>query len=291
MSKRSEQKRPRGPHGVFAILLFLLLFVEIPRFVPSFQSLLEGVYSFLYPQAIFLFVSLSLLALFRLPFGKTFFVRIPGWRGIASIVLSFIGITGIIMLMQPLLYEIPVLQPNPERLDMLEKSLSDILDRGPFFTILILAIVPALCEELFFRGFLLRSFANSIPPLAAAAVCGVIFAIGHALLLQRILMTFMGFFLALLVWKSRSIIIAIVLHLSHNLSVLYLEYISSSSRPEADNPEEYLPAQSFVDQFSTVGIVLMLLAGGLLIAAALYLAERDYRASSQSPAHLPYKGP
>jgi membrane protease YdiL (CAAX protease family) len=91
--------------------------------------------------------------------------------------------------------------------------------------IVLLAIIPALCEEFFFRGFLFGSLLRSG---AAYAVLGTaaFFALFHilspsGLTPERFIPSlFLGVFLGLLRWRSRSVWPGVLMHATHNSVLL-----------------------------------------------------------------------
>lgn len=95
-------------------------------------------------------------------------------------------------------------------------------DLSPALVLFCLAIVPAVCEELFFRGFLLSSLRRHVDAAAAIAISAVSFGLfhvlaGHLLTPERLLSsTFLGLFLATVAWRTQSVLPGIVLHAVNN---------------------------------------------------------------------------
>ena len=88
--------------------------------------------------------------------------------------------------------------------------------------IVTLALIPAVCEELFFRGFLQRNMARMMGPHTAVWLTAAIFSLVH--------LQFYGFFARLLLggllgyffYGSRSLIPAVAAHFIFNLSSVLL---------------------------------------------------------------------
>lgn len=104
---------------------------------------------------------------------------------------------------------------------------------GPFeflFVVVMIAVVPALTEELFFRGYVQRSYAMAIGPLPALLVTGVVFAMFHMSPVNFLPLMLMGWFLGWVLWKSGHLLVAIAVHFSNNfMSLLWIEYERSHS--------------------------------------------------------------
>lgn len=78
------------------------------------------------------------------------------------------------------------------------------------------ALVPAICEELLFRGVLARALANGLPLAAAAAISAVIFSAYHLSIVQALPTLTLGFLLAILTIRSGSIAPSITAHAINN---------------------------------------------------------------------------
>jgi sodium transport system permease protein len=146
----------------------------------------------------------------------------------------------------------------------------DLIQRGPTWaTVLTLAVMPAVCEELLFRGWALSAFVGSRPTMRRAAIAVVAQAAAFAafhLLPERMPQTFvMGLVLGGLVLATGSILPAIVAHAVHNATPVLL--VAAASPEELDSLSRStlgLPPWS-------VGLALGCLAGGAaLLALARY---------------------
>ncbi|HET6423093.1 MAG TPA: CPBP family intramembrane glutamic endopeptidase, partial [Planctomycetaceae bacterium] len=136
----------------------------------------------------------------------------------------------------PLAYELEVALIAPNRLQTivdLVKPLKEELDRTPFaIKLFALAICPAICEELFFRGFLLQAFSARLRPTAAIVLTAALFGLFHvlvrdALLLERFPPTaVLGLVLGWLAYRSGSLWPGMLLHAIHNTTVLALPKLS-----------------------------------------------------------------
>jgi ABC-2 type transport system permease protein/sodium transport system permease protein len=88
--------------------------------------------------------------------------------------------------------------------------------------LILMAVIPAICEEVLFRGLLLSGLRRILRKWSVIVTVAVIFAMYHYLI-QRLLLTFaLGAVLAWVCWQSRSIVPAVILHLMHNGITLLL---------------------------------------------------------------------
>ncbi|MDA8563259.1 ABC transporter permease subunit [Mariniblastus sp.] len=107
-----------------------------------------------------------------------------------------------------------------------------------------LSLVPAFCEEFFFRGMLMRSLARWRTAGFAIVFSAVVFGLFHVLsnsviALDRLLPTAMvGLVLGYLAWKSDSIFPGVILHSLHNAAVVFLGYYQPKLQEFAWFPDE-----------------------------------------------------
>ncbi len=101
--------------------------------------------------------------------------------------------------------------------EMLEKLIREY----PFSLQLVLfALVPALCEEFLFRGAFLVCLSKWKAPVACVA-SAVMFGLFHGSLVRFFPSAALGFFLAVLVLRTRNIWLAVGAHGLHNGFVLW----------------------------------------------------------------------
>jgi membrane protease YdiL (CAAX protease family)/ABC-type Na+ efflux pump permease subunit len=115
---------------------------------------------------------------------------------------------------------------------------------SPVTIAIFLSVVPAFCEEFFFRGMLLRSLLRWRSAWLAIVITAVVFGLFHVLsnsviALDRLLpTTLVGLVLGLLAWKSNSIWPGVLLHSLHNASVVFLGYYEPQLRQLSWFPDQ-----------------------------------------------------
>ncbi|MBN1435276.1 CPBP family intramembrane metalloprotease [Candidatus Fermentibacterales bacterium] len=126
-----------------------------------------------------------------------------------------------VLLLQSILFPIPA---------SLSELMKPIARATVAETVLILSLTPAVCEELLFRGVIMRQMAREISQPRAVVVSAVLFGAFH-LSIYRFLPTLaVGLALGWLSFASGSILPAILLHACYNLAARYL--IPESLQPE-----------------------------------------------------------
>lgn len=106
------------------------------------------------------------------------------------------------------------LLPVPEReVDVLES----LVGRASLLHALVtFALIPALCEELLFRGVLARSLGRRLPLAAAVAISAVVFSAYHLSVVQALPTLLLGAALAALAIRADSVLPAMLAHATNN---------------------------------------------------------------------------
>ncbi|MBM4011718.1 MAG: CPBP family intramembrane metalloprotease [Planctomycetes bacterium] len=150
----------------------------------------------------------------------------------------------------------------------LARQLVDLILGGPTWAaVSLLSVMPAVCEELLFRGWMLAGLAGRMPTArrAAWAVGGqaAAFAAFH-LLPERMPQTFaLGVVAGVLTLATRSLLPAIVMHAAHNATPVLL--VAAATPEEID---VILHAGRGLPAWIVGGGLGCLVLGGLLVTAA-----------------------
>ncbi|MCH8807347.1 MAG: CPBP family intramembrane metalloprotease [Planctomycetes bacterium] len=200
-----------------ALLLLAIIYPE-NFFLQQAIADLSGDIGFLAALAlifIVLFVLLPMIAAMymRVAIPSTFSLARPPSRAIVA-ALCFGAATWILALAwQPALPE-EIRQALEQQLGWMDKMSVPTL-------IFFLAFVPAVCEELFFRGYVLSGLRGALGRMGALGVSAVAFGIYHGSVYRLPTTIVLGVLFGLLVYQFRSIWPAMIAHCMHNtISIL-----------------------------------------------------------------------
>ncbi|MGF1672003.1 MAG: type II CAAX prenyl endopeptidase Rce1 family protein [Balneolaceae bacterium] len=102
-------------------------------------------------------------------------------------------------------------------------------------------VVPAICEEVLFRGYVLRAFEKSWGIIAAIVVSGLLFGLYHMQLANLLPLATLGILLAIVTWLSNSIWPAVFAHFVNNggavvLGTYFPDVVFADISPETAPP-------------------------------------------------------
>ncbi len=153
--------------------------------------------------------------------------------------------------------------PIPQALIDSQAPLEKTLAEQPLWLILLfIAVIPAVTEELLFRGFLLSSLRQNCRPWVAMILVAGIFALFHFLVYRFAITFILGMALVWLCWQSRSIWPAVLAHFLNNaLAVIRSRTPQVNEMLNIDMEATHLPAT-------------VILGGLAILALGLWLARK-----------------
>lgn len=132
-----------------------------------------------------------------------------------------------------------LLEMQDSMMEMITKFLSsdNVLLLGLFH----IGVVPAICEEIMYRGYIQRSLEKSAGIWAAIIISGFIFGAYHLQINNILPLAFLGIILAYVTYISDSIIPAILAHFANNggqviATSFYPDMLEQTITPETEMP-------------------------------------------------------
>lgn len=100
--------------------------------------------------------------------------------------------------------------------------LPDLSGGGVVGALIVIAVLPAIFEELFFRGLLLNTTRNGSGDILAIIICGMCFSLYHGSPEQTVYQFICGCAFALLAVCSRSLTPSVIIHFLNNALIIIL---------------------------------------------------------------------
>ncbi|HLN28080.1 MAG TPA: ABC transporter permease subunit/CPBP intramembrane protease [Gemmataceae bacterium] len=183
-----------------------------------------------------------------------------------------------------ILRQFPVLKELLSERQPLVEELSSIRGGGgasSWLYLVVFALLPAICEELAFRGFILSGLRRRFAPWTAILMSSFLFAIYHMNVFQALPAFILGVVLSLLTIQSGSTLPAMLLHLLYNGALIGVALLPRLGYSGDDVP--------FQEIFNPVVTVLFSLSAVVLLARlGLRLSTKE---AGPTPPDLPHQVP
>ena len=194
--------------------------------------------------------------------------RAPDMTGLGLAAVGWVALYPIVLWTG----ELNRLIPLPQWLEDLELAQTEMLEGllmggelSTAFLLLAVAVTPAVCEELIFRGYLQRQVERRTGSVWAFVLVGVAFGLYHLRLSQAIPLSVLGVYLGFVVWATGSVWTGSLVHLLNNgLAVFATAYVRD--QPDLD--------METIDNASVPIWVVLLAAAALAVVVRGILARR-----------------
>jgi membrane protease YdiL (CAAX protease family) len=133
------------------------------------------------------------------------------------------------------------------------------LDIAMLRVVMITSVMAAVAEEIFFRGFLLRTLLLKLSPWIAVATAALVFAVGHAPLIRIPTLFVGGLVFGCIAYYTRSVWYAVLFHAAYNLAGIAMRHCVPLGTQTSDVLD--LPTLLFVGGAVLVGLVWLHAAG------------------------------
>ena len=110
----------------------------------------------------------------------------------------------------------------PESAGNVETVFEDIMSGNVPAVFLVIALAPAVCEEMLFRGVIMHSLKAKYRVSSAIAITAILFGLYHMSLVKFIPTGLLGMLLCLVVWKTGSIYPAMLMHFINNAISVFI---------------------------------------------------------------------
>lgn len=174
------------------------------------------------------------------------------WQVTSLAAILFIVAQPLILFLGWLNSFVPVPEFMAEMQDTMAEMISNFLksDNVLLLGVFHVGVVPAVCEEIMYRGYVQRAFEKSWGIWAAIFISGAIFGAYHLQISNFLPLATLGVFLAYVTYISDSLIPAMVAHFVNNggqviASNFYPEMLDEKITPEMDIPV-FLVLLSFI---------------------------------------------
>ncbi|MGA2064646.1 MAG: ABC transporter permease subunit/CPBP intramembrane protease [Thermoguttaceae bacterium] len=222
---RDRQPTPTVAAAVLCgVLLLVLRFVADATLPPpaDFADFLRAHVAM--QLALILAPALLMAALLTRSPRQTLLLTVPRWPALAAAAALAVALQPVAMALRSGIQRLYPL--NSEIQQALEGVEAMFARAGGGWVLLALALVPAVCEELAFRGFILSGFRRLGHRWRAIIATAVFFGLVHGVLQQSILACLLGIVLGYVAVQTGSILPGMLLHCLYNTLAVTTSWIT-----------------------------------------------------------------
>jgi membrane protease YdiL (CAAX protease family) len=255
MSSKKSSFYPNIQQGIGILLVFIFLSIIFGAFAAliniSDNTQLDGIslllsYGLAAGGTVLIIVRMKKV---QHPDIETIHNYSPGLR---TIFFTIILTLAVIVAVEPIANLIPI----PDSY----KSLFEELFKPTIPAFLTAVIVAPVLEELIFRGLILEGFLRNYSPTKAIIIASLLFGIAHLNIWQFIGAFLLGLFIGWVYWKTRSIGLAIGIHIVNNLTSYMAMYLTPKSVSEVTIKDFFPYIQTY---YIVVGISILIILSGI----------------------------
>ena len=149
-----------------------------------------------------------------------------------------------------------------------------ILASAPLGSIIFcLAVLPAICEELTFRGFILGGLLSQNRVWQAILISSIFFGLSHGMLQQSLAASIIGLVLGFVAWRSGGVVCSLAFHIVHNSLSLFLSRQGQLGQPVPHSLNWIVELNeggwSYTPSWFWVGILLAILGATWFLSRAV----------------------
>ena len=211
-----EGSRPTIQESLLLLVIALLMLVYVGGIVGVKNQIL----GMIIPQLCMGLLPVLACIYIKGNIKEVFSLNLPKLKDvIGTVILAAGGISGVMLLSNALVKLLP------DSTKGVQNTFDGLLEGVSFVpALLLIALLPAVCEELMFRGYMFSAFRDKVKLPIAILFVSLFFGITHLSLVKLLPTMILGVFLAFAAHYSRSIFCSSLLHFINNGVSVFLMY-------------------------------------------------------------------
>jgi sodium transport system permease protein len=277
---RDRGATPSAPEAILAgvVLLLITFFASLQAVQPSNWSQVVRILVVTQFGLILVPSLLMTVMLTRSPRQTLLLIRPKPLTVPAAVLLAFVMHPLVVLMSQGIERMYPL---SEETLQYVEQLSAAIHSAPPWQLVLVIALLPAVCEEIAFRGFILSGLRHVGSKWTAIVVSSVFFGLTHGMLQQSLAAGAVGLILGYIAVQSGSLLPGIVFHLTHNSLGVMLGRVSSETVQAVPWLRWLLGPSQSVATPNTYHYPILIASGVLTIALLLWFRRLPYGRSQE----------
>lgn len=258
--KRSEIKKgtvPKIGDLILSVVVLLLLVLYLGT-AATVKSVFGGT---VVNQLLILSIPLILVWYMKSDVKTLFSLKIPKIKHILGGLILYVGVYALMMIIS---YGLTII--FPESAENTQMTFEMMMEQPFVLIVLVMAVMPAIGEEIYFRGLLFGSLRHRYPALWAILISSLIFGVFHLSLVKILPTGMLGACFAYITYTSGSIYIGMFLHFFNNL-------MSSIAMKYPEQMEKVLPIL-MKSQFTVTDMIIFLAVGAFCTGLGLFILRK-----------------
>ncbi|MGL4798769.1 MAG: ABC transporter permease subunit/CPBP intramembrane protease [Cellulosilyticaceae bacterium] len=250
--KKGTLPTPSDAFMIYGVALLAMIYIA------QFIQLKLGFWGLALTQVLIAGIALGFGYYMKTDWKKAFSIKVPKLRQILGAVVLWLGTWFIANALGNLL--IPLIPNSEENLQALAELM---FHDSMWMNLLVVACMPAVCEELLFRGIIYKGMENGKHGRRAVVVTAILFGIMHMDMVKIPVTAVLGLALGYVVYKTGSIFLAMLMHLINNGLAVVIDHLQVQ-------PPEWMQQMS-------VGMMLIIGCGIALVGILLLQSKQKQK--------------
>jgi len=212
------QKSLKMSHGMMVFILSLIALAV----VGFLAQMAWGIYGLAITQLLILLFAIIPAFLYKVDFKEVFPIKVPKIRQLIGSLMIWFGTYLLVMLVtQVTMYFLP-----DGFLEVVDFMSDFFTGTSVLMSVLIVAVMPAICEEMLHRGFILHTL-HSLNKWQRILIMGLVFGIFHLDPYRFLPTILLGMAFTYAMIETKNIIIPIFMHFINNVLAVYFSFAES----------------------------------------------------------------
>lgn len=257
ITKRSEMKKNQMP-GIGDVILLTSVTMLLFLYFGTFFQLRFGFFGVAMTQGIIIAMPFIYAWYIKTDKKRLFSIQRPRFTQLLGSFVLWIGGYALLLLLSMGLSLF--MKDSAKNVEIVFDA---FLEQPFILLVLVIAVLPAVCEECLFRGFLFGTLRERTKRITAMLVVSCLFGIYHMSLIKFFTTTLLGILFVYAVSETGSIFCSMLMHFCNNLvSVLIMKYEGEMKKS--------LPIL-FKDEYGIADLLVLIFVGVVGVCAGIFL--------------------
>ena len=211
LEKRSDIKKGTLPGFSDGIILFAVSMVALIYICGYLQAKFE-IWGVALTEVIIFAIPVLLSIYIKTDFKKVYSLNKPKLSGLLGSGILWLGMWLLTLVIEVVFQQCGLLSENQN----IEFQTDLMMNHSTIITFFIIAVMPAICEETLFRGFIYTALKEEKHDIRAIILSGILFSLMHIEPVKLLPIVILGIGMGYILYKTGSIFCTILVHLLNN---------------------------------------------------------------------------